>query len=193
MSPSPPSVLPTEAPGTPFAFDLSSMSTRQMGGDRITRRLQAMCAALATVSAGLIFFLEVTPPTAGRLPSAATLVVIGLLAAFFIVSVVGLLGVGPGAVECSVDGRGITLRYQNGRAVRYGWFDPKFSVNLAVITGRSETRYDFLTHLPFHNPLSKEAFETLVAQGEQHGLAVESSMARSGDVTVQTYRLRTRG
>jgi hypothetical protein len=174
-------------------FDLSQMRSQQLGGAHGALALRAVFTGCAGLSGGLLVYLLAAALRNGPGTEASyvfTSAVIAMVAVFLGAAIFGLFGVREGAISCTVDAIGITLRYPNGRSRVTRWHDSSLSLRLAKIAGPTGTSYDLLTRSPFHNPLSPEAFDAILLEVDRLGLEVRSTSARARGLTLSTYEVR---
>jgi len=99
---------------------------------------------------------------------------------FFPIMIAGMgsfvFATGPGAAAVVVSDDGIELRYRSGRRKVFRWDDPAFSLRLQRFSTTESTPHreiyfdSVLTRFPWANPVSAEAFDTIVAEASRRGL-----------------------
>lgn len=180
------------------AFDLSGLVLAKR---KITRALRATFIGTAAMGgAGLVYVVASAltngPSTADAL--AFTLTVVVMVALFFGVSVLAIVGVGAGATSCMLDGNGLKLRYQNGRERVLRWLDPHIRIRLTLVSTSTGVSYDLtagipmlnpFSRFPMLNPISAELYKAILDEVQNQGLNVKSETTRARGVSVTTHRV----
>jgi len=186
---------------TARAFDLSGLILESR---RTTRILQVtFSGAAATGGGGLAYVIASAltngPSTRGAL--VFTLAVSGLVTLFFVASILALIGAGPGAKSCVLDGDGLRLRYQSGRERVLSWRDPRIRLRLTAVNTSTSVSYDLtvgfpmlnpIYRLPMLNPISFELYSSVLNEAQARGLAVRSDTTAAGGVSVTTHQIRAK-
>jgi hypothetical protein len=158
-------------------FDVSAESTKDYQAIRGFRWMFGIVAALV---AGFLIIQEVPIVLGHRTLSSGNefnivffpIVVFGLCYAFF--------SMGQGATLVSVSDVGVELRYRNGRTKKFGWHDRSFSLTLRRFdTDESSPRREWyldaiLTRVPYANPISSLAYDTIVGEAGRRGFELVS-------------------
>ena len=154
-------------------FGVSQESDREYGtfrGFRWTIGLIGLLVAVFLIARELPLIMSRQPLT---LEDQFNLVFFPVLiagAAYFV------FATGPGAVAVAVSDDGIELRYRSGRRKFFRWGDLSFSLTLqrystTESTPRRQIYPDsILTRFPRSNPISPDAFDTIVAEATRRGL-----------------------
>jgi len=183
------------------SFDLSSAI---LAGRKTTRILQATFASTTAVRAGGLLYVVATALENGATTigfSSFTLAAVGLVAVFLAVSILALVGVGPGAAGCVLEEGGLQLRYSSGRERNISWHDPKFRLRLTAVKTAANVSYDLtvgwpminpILRFPMLNPVSFELYSAVLQEAQSRGLDVRSDTTAGGDVSVTTHEIRAK-
>lgn len=166
-------------------FDLSKLSPNPTDHTRLLRTLFGV--GLVVPVGGLIWYAVTLPASA--LANPGQLVVIALVLLFTLLLVLVVIGLGPGASRCLVDGMGFTLYFKRGKARRYDWSDPTLRLTIEEISGDNWVEYSFSTGLPFTTTLTPELWSRLLTEARRHGLSVQIQSSGRTTPTVTTFRI----
>lgn len=166
-------------------FDLSTVPRARTD---YSRYIRAIAIGVFLIGLGGLIWYWLTIPSSTLL-SPGQLLVQGLIA--FIATLAGLAAawLGPGARRCSIDDRGFTLTFGNGKQRRYDWSDPNIRLHLGEVSGKGSISYDLTTRSPVSTRLSQELYLTLLTEARRHGMDVRSSTINQIDQVVTTTHI----
>ncbi len=153
-----------------------------------------MARSIILAGAVILGILLVVDPVvrtlAGSLDNATEFVFLGIVSVGIVLLAYVYLGLGPGASACRWDADSFTLQYQGGRRREFRWSDPQLKVEISEVTYENRTEYDLTTRLPWHNNVTDELFQSILAESRQRGLDIRTRVSRSPGISVITPEIR---
>jgi hypothetical protein len=155
---------------TPRTFPLPSRAP----GDH--RRAAQISLLILLVIVATYFSLVVVDAalglSRGTVRGDSIFVEVGILAFVMGATVVGYLGLGPGAVECTWDANGFYLRFESGRIRRFLWGTRGFHCTVTEYRSpQGLASYYISTVFPTRCPLSQELFEAILDEAANRRFA----------------------
>jgi hypothetical protein len=166
---------------------------------QISPRFPQVIRGIALVSAvgiaglvtGIAIYNEITGVVRG-VPDPEGLVIIGVAALFVGAFVLIYFGMGPGANRCLWDPDGFTLQYRRGSARSFRWDDPRLRFEMSEIRYKDKVEYDLTSRMPWHNDLTPELYEAILAEARRRGLDVRSRVAGTPAQRIITNRIQSK-
>jgi hypothetical protein len=173
-------------------FDLSTAPQISPRGAAIGRVIALGCAvSLGVLVTSIAAYNQITGVVRG-LPSPIGLFLIGSSAIFVGAAATIYFGLGPGASQCVWEADGFTLRYRSGRVRSFRWNDPQLRFEVSEITYEGEVEYDLSTRMPWHNDLTMELYQAIIAEAHQRGLDVRTRVSGIPAQRIVTNRIQSK-
>jgi hypothetical protein len=147
--------------------------------------------AMAIPIAAIVWYLVTIPLNVLVTPGQLT--ILGMLCVFAGIAGYIVAGTGPGAIRCTMDDRGFTLRYRKRADRRFEWSDPHLHVSIGEVVTPKSTSYDLTTRLPFHNFVTPELYGTILDEARKRGLRVKVSRADQFSTKITSVDIRAPG
>jgi hypothetical protein len=96
-----------------------------------------------------------------------------------------------GASKLIWNQEGFSLVFRGGKERRIHWNDPDLRIEIAEVTYKGRTEYDFTGGMPSHNYLTSEVYFAILAEAERRGLRVSSRFSQSLEISVRAFKIRS--